>query len=318
MKIKNAFIPVLLLGLLGLAPAAPADQEFISIATGGTAGTYYPIGGAIAKAVTDGSDLKVTAETGNASVANINQVSKGDIAVAFAQNDTAYWAYNGQEMFKEPRQNLRAVAALFPEHVQLIVTKEAGIKAMADLKGKRVSVGAPGSGVEADVQAIFKVAGLKYDDMKVDHLDFGATTNRFKDNQIDAGFVVAGYPTASIMDLANSKAVSLVSFDAEFMSALAKAHPYFVPDAIPGGTYQGMSEETRTPAVMAMLITHENVPEDVIYKFTKALFENLPTVQAAHAKAKEITLETALTGLTAPLHPGAAKYYKEKGLKLPE
>jgi TRAP transporter TAXI family solute receptor len=318
MKIKNAFLPVLLLGLLALPPAAPADQEFISIATGGTAGTYYPIGGAIAKAVTDGSDLKVTAETGHASVANINQVSKGDRAVAFAQNDTAYWAYNGQEMFKEPRQNLRSVAALFPEHVQLIVAKEAGIKAMADLKGKRVSVGAPGSGVEADVQAIFKVAGLKYDDMKVDHLDFGATTNRFKDNQIDAGFVVAGYPTASIMDLANTKAVSLVSFDAEFMSALAKAHPYFVPDAIPGGSYPGMNEETSTPAVMAMLITHENVPEDVIYKFTKALFENLPTVQAAHAKAKEITLATALTGLTAPLHPGAAKYYKEKGLKVPE
>ena len=316
MKIKNAFIPLLFLGLVGLAPAASAE-DFISIATGGTAGTYYPIGGAIAKAVSDGSDLKATAETGNASVANINQVSKGEIAVAFAQNDTAYWAYNGQEMFKEPRQNLRVVAALFPEHVQLIVTKEAGIKTMADLKGKRVSVGAPGSGVEADVQAIFKVAGLKYEDMKVDHLDFGATTNRFKDNQIDAGFVVAGYPTASIMDLANTKAVSLVSFDSDFMSALAKAHPYFVPDAIPAGTYQGMNEETNTPAVMALLITHEDVSEDVIYKFTKALFENLPTVHAAHAKAKEITLETALTGLTAPLHPGAAKYYQEKGLKLP-
>jgi len=316
MKIKNAFIPLLFFGLLGLAPVASAE-DFISIATGGTAGTYYPIGGAIAKAVSDGSDLKVTAETGNASVANINQVSKGELAVAFAQNDTAYWAYNGQEMFKEPRQNLRVVASLFPEHVQLIVTKDAGIKTMADLKGKRVSVGAPGSGVEADVQAIFKVAGLKYEDMKVDHLDFGATTNRFKDNQIDAGFVVAGYPTASIMDLANTKAVNLVSFDGDFMSALAKAHPYFVPDAIPAGTYQGMDEETKTPAVMALLITHDEVSEDVIYKFTKALFENLPTVQAAHAKAKEITLETALTGLTAPLHPGAAKYYKEKGMKLP-
>jgi len=318
MKIKSAFIPVLLFGLLGLTPAAPAE-ELISIATGGTSGTYYPIGGAIAKAVTDGSDLQATAETGNASVANINLVSKGDIAVAFAQNDTTYWAYNGQEMFKEPRKNLRAVAALFPEHVQLIATKASNIKAMADLKGKRVSVGAPGSGVEADVQAIFKVAGLKYEDMKVDHLDFGATTNRFKDNQIDAGFVVAGYPTASIMDLANSKAaVTLVSFDDEFMSALGKAHPYFVPDSIPAGTYQGMDAETRTPAVMAMLITHDQVPEEVIYKFTKALFENLETVQAAHAKAKEITLATALTGLTAPLHPGAAKFFKEAGLKLPE
>ncbi|MDR2934776.1 MAG: TAXI family TRAP transporter solute-binding subunit [Candidatus Adiutrix sp.] len=315
MKIKSAFIPALLLALIGLAPAAAA-QEFISIATGGTAGTYYPIGGAMAKAVSD-AGLQATAETGNASVANINLVGAGQIAVAFAQNDTCYWAYNGQQMFEKPVKNLRVIASLYPEHVQLIVTKDSNIKAIADLKDKRVGVGAPGSGVEADVQAIFKVAGLTYDNVKADFLDFGATTNRFKDNQIDAGFVVAGYPTASIMDLANTKDVTLVSFDSGFMATLAKAHPYFVPDSIPAGTYQGMDKETLTPAVMALLVTHDQVSEEVIYKFTKALFENLETVHAAHAKAKEITLETALTGLTVPLHPGAAKYYQEKGLKLP-
>jgi len=317
MKLKKAFIPVLVLGILGLAPALSAE-EFISIATGGTAGTYYPIGGAIAKAVSDHSEIRATAETGNASVANINLVSNAEIAIAFAQNDTCYWAFNGQHMFKEPLKNLRVVTALYPEHVQLIATKESNVKTLTDLKGKRVGVGAPGSGVEADVQALFQVAGLKYGDMKVDFLDFGATTNRFKDNQIDAGFVVAGYPTASIMDLANTKDVALVSFDEKLMADLVKAHPYFVPDKIPGGTYKGMDADTPTPAVMALLVTHDQVAEDVIYKFTKALFENLDTVHASHAKAREITLEAALTGLTAPLHPGAAKYYKEKGLTLPE
>ncbi len=317
MKLKKALIPVLVLGVLGLAQAAFAE-EYLSIATGGTSGTYYPIGGAMAKAVSNGTGIQATAETGNASVANINLVGKGDIAVAFAQNDTCYWAYHGQQMFKQPLKNLRVVASLYPEHVQLIATKEANVKTLADLKGKRVGVGAPGSGVEADVQALFQIAGLKYADMKVDFLDFGATTNRFKDNQIDAGFVVAGYPTASIMDLATTKDVALVNFDDKFMADLIKAHPYFVPGVIPAGTYRGMDKETHTPAMMALLITHDKVSEDVIYKFTKALFENLDTVHASHAKAKEITLDTALTGLTVPLHPGAAKYYKEKGLKLPE
>jgi len=318
MKLKNAFIPVLALGILGLAAAVMA-QEYVSIATGGTGGTYYPIGGAMAKAVSgEGSGIQATAETGNASVANINLVTKGEIALAFVQNDTCYWAYNGQHMFSEPLKNLRAVTALYPEHLQLIVTKESNIKTLDDLKGKRVGVGAPGSGVEADVQALFQLAGLKYEDMKVDFLDFGATTNRFKDNQIDAGFVVAGYPTASIMDLANTKDVTLVNFDDQFMDGLVKAHPYFVPDAVPAGTYQGIDGETRTPAVLAILITHDQVSEEVIYNFTKALFENLDTVQAAHAKAREITLESALNGLTVPLHPGAAKYFQEKGLKPPQ
>lgn len=240
--------------LLGASPSVQA-KDFLSIATGGTSGTYYPIGGAIAKAVSESGALQVTAETGNASVANINLVAAGEIEIAFAQNDIAYWAYNGQQMFKKPLPGLRAVAALYPEHVQMIMLKDSGIKAIGDLKGKRVSVGAPGSGVEADVQAIFQVAKLGYGDMKVDYLDFGATTSRFKDNQIDAGFVVAGYPTASIMDLATSKPITLLNFDPAFLSDLSKQHPYFVPSVIPAGTYQDIDQEIHTPAVMAILVT---------------------------------------------------------------
>jgi TRAP transporter TAXI family solute receptor len=219
-------------------------------------------------------------------------------------------------MFKTPLQNVRAVVSLYPEHVQLITAASSNIKTVNDLKGKRVGIGAPGSGVEGDVQAIFQVAGLKYEDMKVDFLDFAATTNRFKDNQIDAGFVVAGYPTASVMDLAASKDISLLSFDDALLAELSKAHPYFVPDTIPAGTYAGINTATKTPAVMAILVTHDKVSEDVIYNFLKGMFANIKDVHASHAQGKAINLETALSGLTVPLHPGAAKFFKEKGMKV--
>lgn len=310
-----------LFALAALAVAATCGAagaaDYLSIATGGTAGTYYPIGGAIAAAVTKGSDIQATAETGNASVANVNLVATGEIEVAFAQNDITYWAYNGMIMFEgKPLQNLRTIAALYPEHVQLITARNAGVTNFEDLKGKRVGVGAPGSGVEADVRAIFQVYGLTYDDMKAEFLDFAATSSRFKDNQIDAGFVVSGYPTSSIMDLAATKDVTLVSFDDETLAKLSATHPYFVASEIPGGTYSGMDSATKTPAVMAMLVTRDDVPEELIYKFTKAMFENIADVQASHAQGRAISLDKALSGLTAPLHPGAAKFYKEAGLKV--
>lgn len=315
---RNKVLITALAFIVALSAGIASAKTFVSIATGGTAGTYYPIGGAIAQAVSKGSDIQATAETGNASVANANLVAKGDIEVAFVQNDIAYWAFNGKLMFKSPLKNLRAVAALYPEHVQLITRKGAGVKEIKDLKGKRVGVGAPGSGVEGDVQAIMQVAGMTYKDMKVDFLDFAATSSRFKDDQIDAGFVVAGYPTASIMDLATTKDIELVSFDDAFIAKLRKSHPYFIASSIPAKTYRGIDKPTKTPAVMALLITHDGVPEEVIYKFTKAMFANIKTVHASHAKGKEINLKTALDGLTLPLHPGAARFFKEQGMKLPK
>lgn len=305
------------LAALGLAGTAFAGQTYLSIATGGTAGTYYPIGGAIAAAVTKGSGIQATAETGNASVANVNLVANNEIEVAFVQNDIVFWAYNGQIMFeKKPLKNVRTIAALYPEHMQLITAKQSGVTKFTDLKGKRVGIGAPGSGVEGDVRAIFSTYGMTYDDMRVDYLDFAATSSRFKDDQIDAGFVVAGYPTASIMDLATTKDISLVSFDDETLKKLSEAHPYFVAGEIPGGTYRGIDQPTKTPAVMALLVTHADVPEEIIYDFTKAMFENIEDVRLSHAQGRAIDLSSALDGLTAPLHPGAAKYYTEKGMDI--
>lgn len=313
-KVAIATLAVFLLvfSFAGMASAV----SYMSIATGGTSGTYYPIGGAIASAVTKAGKIQCTAETGNASVANANLISTKSIEIAFVQNDITYWAVNGQLMFQgKPLKNIRAVASLYPEHVHVVLAKNAGVKKFTDLKGKRVGVGAPGSGVEGDVQAIFKVAGLTYKDLKAaDFLDFAATASRFKDNQIDAGFVVAGYPVAAIMDLTTTKDVDLLSFDDAFLKKLNKEYPFLVKSVIPGKTYRGIDKDTVTPAVMAILITYDEVPEADVYEFTKAMFDGIADIHASHAKGKEINLKTALEGLTAPLHPGAAKFYKEKGM----
>ena len=237
-----------LLAAFAVTTVAAAAPTYMSVATGGTSGTYYVVGGAIASAITKGGKIQCTAETGNASVANLNLVATEGIEIAFVQNDIAYWAYNGELMFQgKPAKNIRAVASLYPEHIQAVVTKESGIKSIADLKGKRVGIGAPGSGV---------VAGLTYDDLaKADFLDFAATTSRFKDNQIDAGFVVAGYPTASIMDLTTTKDVTLLSFDDEMLATLQKEYPFFVPSTVPANTYSGITTETKTPAVSSSRTT---------------------------------------------------------------
>ncbi len=312
---RKLFALILMASMLALAPLAQAAER-LSIATGGTAGTYFPLGGALAQAASKSGVLRATAETSNAAVSNANLLSKGDIEMALLQNDVGFWAYNGQNMFQKPVKNLRAVLSLYPEDVHLVVTKKSGIKSIVDLKGKRVSVGAPGSGTEADVQAMLQSVGLTYKDLTADRLDYATTASRFKDEQIDAGFLVTGYPSPAIMDIATTKDITLVQFDKAFMDKLNKAHPYFVPSKIPAGTYKGIDTDTMVPAVMAFVATHDKVSDKVVYEFLKGVFDNLSDIHAAHAKGKNITLQNALLGFTVPLHPGAAKFYKEKGLKV--
>ena len=304
--------------MVSLFAGAASAKTFISIATGGTGGTYYPLGGGIAEIISRNvPEFQVTSETGNASVANINLIGTHQIEMAFAQNDVAYWGAKGMVMFKEKYNNLRVVASLYPEHVHCVTLKGSGVNDIMDIKGKRVSVGAPGSGVLGDVTAILQTAGIKFSDMQTDFLDFNNTTQRFKDGQLDVGFVVAGYPTSSLMDLATTHDIDLVSFNDEFMTRLVKEFPFFIKDVIPAGTYNGVDHDTPTPAVMAMLICDADLSDDVVYKFTKALWENIEDLYKVHAKARMITLETALDGTSVPVHPGAAKYYKVVGVKVP-
>ena len=309
---KKSFV-VLFLACMTILVATSAFAASISIATGGTAGTYYPIGGAIASAVSKNPNIQATAETSNAAVANTNLVAEGEIEIAFSQADVTAWAFNGEIMYEgNALKNIRTIAALYPETLHVVV--KPGIEDIPHLLGKRVGVGAPGSGTEGDARAIINTLGLTYDDMKAELLDFNGVSSRFKDEQIDAGFVVAGVPTSALMDLATTKEISLINFDKETMDRIVAAYPFFVPNVIPAGTYRGINEDVTTPAVMALLITSEEMPEDVIYNFCKGMFENIEEVQGSHAMARGITLENALNGLTAPLHPGAAKFYKEMGM----
>lgn len=303
--------------VMALAAGASA-QTFLSLATGGTGGTYYPIGGGIADAVSKAlPDLQMTAETGNASQANLNLIGTHQIEMALVQNDVAAFAYDGRFMFQTPYRNVRAVASLYPETVQAIAMKRSGVNSMRDLPGKRVSVGAPGSGVQVDVSLIFRTLGYKYSDVNADFLDFNLTTERMKDGQLDVGFVVAGFPTASIMDLSTMHDITLIEFDDTLIEELHAQYPFFVKDVVPAGTYRGIDKDIQTVAVQAMWVCDGDLPEELVYRVTKAFWENIADVQKVHAKGQLITIETALDGISVPLHPGAARYYSEIGLKVP-
>ncbi|RRD66204.1 TAXI family TRAP transporter solute-binding subunit [Fretibacterium sp. OH1220_COT-178] len=303
---------------MGLAASA-AEKTFLSIATGGVAGTYYPLGGGLAQVMNKHvPNVEVTAETGNASAANINLIAGHEVSMALVQNDVSYMAIRGEKPFNKPVENLRMIASLYPEHVQCITVKGSGIRTLMEIKGKRVSVGAPGSGVAGSLNSIFSAAGIKYSDMNTDFLDFANTAERLQDGQLDAGFLLAGYPTAAVMALAAQKDIDLVAFDEELLDNLVKQFPYFTKDVVPAGTYKGVDHDTPTPAVMAILVCDATMPDDLVYNIVKAVFENLDELKPVHDKAKLISLETALKGASISVHPGAAKYYKEKGMAVPE
>lgn len=314
---KKIFALALVL-VMALAAGASA-QTFLSLATGGTGGTYYPIGGGMADVISKAlPDVQVTAETGNASQANLNLIGTHQIEMAMVQNDVAAFAYDGKFMFQTPYKNVRAIASLYPETVQAIAMKKSGVTSIRDLPGKRVSVGAPGSGVQVDVSLIFKSLGYKYSDVNADFLDFNLTTERMKDGQLDVGFVVAGYPTASIMDLATLHDMTLIEFDDAMIEELHAQYPFFVKDVVPAGTYRGVDKNVQTVAVQAMWVCDADLPENLVYRITKAFWENIADVQKVHAKGKLITLDTALDGISVPMHPGAARYYNEIGMKVPD
>jgi TRAP transporter TAXI family solute receptor len=309
---------VAVLAVVLLAAGGAEAKTFLSIATGGVAGVYYPLGGGLAQVLSNHlSDVEVTAEAGNASAANINLLAGHEVTMALVQNDVAFRAVKGEKPFKAPVTNLQMIASLYPEHVQCITTKAAGIKTVGDLKGKRVSVGAPGSGVADSLSAILPTAGIKYSDMDTDFLDFANTAERIQDGQLDAGFVLAGYPTAAVMALAAQRDIDLVPFSDELLNALVKKYPYFTKDVVPAGTYRGVDHDTPTPAVIAVLVCDAELPEDLVYNITKVIFENLDELRPVHDKAKLVALDKALEGASITVHAGAAKYYAEKGLAIP-
>ncbi|MDX9784321.1 MAG: TAXI family TRAP transporter solute-binding subunit [Spirochaetia bacterium] len=299
--------------LLIAAGALGAQQKFISIGTGGTAGTYYPLGGAMADIWNKNIDkMNATAQSTGASAANINLLSDGKIDVAIIQNDVGYYALNGIELFKDKvNPDLRGMACLYNETVQLIALESSGIKSVYDLKGKKVSVGAAGSGVEANARQILEAAGLSYADIKVQYLSFAESANNLKDGNIDAAFTTAGFPVAAISDLAVSKKSVLVPVEKEVLSKLMSKWSFYAPTVVPANTYNGITTATPTVAVKAMLAVSAKLDATLVYEMLKTMFANGPRLVAAHAQGANIKLATALEGMSLPLHPGADKFFKE-------
>ena len=291
------------------------SAEFINILTGGTSGVYYPLGSALTKIYGDNiKDSKVQVQVTKASVENLVLLQEGKGEIAFVLGDAAKDAWDGKEDagFKTKLDKLRIIGAIYPNYIQIVASKSSNIKTLADLKGKGLSVGAAKSGTELNSRAILSAAGLSYKDLgKVEYLPFAESIELIKNRQLDATLQSAGLGVASLKDLANSLDVTVVSVPD---SIVKKMGAPFISGKIPANTYKGQTEDVSTAAVVNYLVTRKDVSDATAYQMTKLFYENLPALVAAHSAAKDINLKDAAKNSPLPLHPGAIKYYKEKGL----
>ena len=298
-----------------LATPAAHAQGFINVLTGGTSGVYYPLGVAIGKIFTDNiPDVKTQVQATKASVENLILLQQGRGEIAFTLGDSLKAAWEGDEEagFKARLDKLRTIGAIYPNYIQIVATADSGIKTLADLRGKSLSVGAPKSGTELNSRAILAAAGLSYKDIgKVEYLPFAESVDLMKNRQLDATLQSAGLGVASLKDLSTSTEISVVSVP---KAVVDKIGPPFVSVMIPANTYTGQDKDVPTAAVINYLVTSSAVSDDLAYQMTKLIFESLPELANSHAAGKEIKLETAALGSPVPLHPGAIRYFREKGL----
>lgn len=312
--LKKLIVAGAAVAALSSAPAAHA-QQFVNILTGGTSGVYYPMGVAIGKIYGEKiSGVKTQVQATKASVENLNLIEQGRGELAFTLGDSLKAAVEGdaEAGFKTKLTKLRTIGAIYPNYIQIVATAESGIKTLADLKGKTLSVGAPKSGTELNSRAILAAAGMTYKDLgKVEYLPFAESVDLMKNRQLDATLQSAGLGVASLKDLSSSTQINVVSVPKAIVD---KIGPPFVSAVIPANTYTGQKEDVQTAAVINYLVTSSAVSDDLAYKMTKYIYESLPELAKAHAAGKGIKLETAAAGSPAPMHPGAIKYFKEKGL----
>lgn len=290
--------------------------EFINVLTGGTSGVYYPLGVSLSQIY--GKALptaKTSVQATKASAENLNLLQAGRGEVAFTLGDSLNEAWKGNEEagFKAPLKKLRTIAAIYPNYIQIVAAADSGIKTLADLKGKRISVGAPKSGTELNARDIFRGAGMTYKDFgKVEYLPFGESVELMKNRQLDATLISAGLGVAAVRDLATSVKIIIVPIPPEAVAKIGEAA--YQPGTIPAKTYENQNDAVPSVAVQNFLVTHEGVAADTVYTMTKSMFDNLDQMVAAHAAAKAISKENAAKGSPVPLHPGAEKYYREAGL----
>ena len=310
------------LGLFAAAAALTASTAsfaaptFINVLTGGTSGVYYPVGVALSQVYSTGIDgSKTSVQATKASVENLNllQAGRGELGFSLADSVDDAWRGVADAGFKAPLTKLRAIAGTYPNYIQIVASAESGIKTLADLKGKRISVGAAKSGTELNARAIFKAAGLSYEDMgKVEFLPFAESVELIKNRQLDATLQSSGLGMAAIRDLSSVMPLNFIGVPAEVVAKIGS--PAYQARMIPAGTYDGQSEDVPTVAITNILVTHDKVSDEVAYQMTKLMFDNLGRLASSHSAAKDIQLQTATQNLPIPLHPGAERFYKEAGV----
>jgi uncharacterized protein len=296
-------------------PALAADQ-FINVLTGGTSGVYYPLGVALANTIGKAMPaVKTSVQATKASVENLNllQAGRGEIAFTLGDSLSDAWKGNEDAGFKTPLKKLRGIAAVYPNYIQIVARADSGIKTLADLKGKAISVGAPKSGTELNARTIFAAAGLSYKDFsKVEYLPFGESVELMKNRQLDVTLQSAGLGVSALRDLATSVDIIVIPIPADVLKKTND--PAYLPATIPANTYRGQTTDVAAAAVQNYLVTHDGMSDEIVYGMTKALWTNLDQLVAAHSAARSIDLKHALDGMPIPLHPGAEKYYKEVGI----
>ncbi len=288
----------------------------LTYATGGTSGTYYGFSGVIANVLNEklADKLNITVESTGASKANVQMVDSGDADIAIVQNDVMYYAYTATDLFagEAPITSFSAVCSCYPEYVQILAKKD--ITSIEQLAGKNVSVGDAGSGTEFNAKQILGAYGLSFNDIKVSNQSFADSADSLKNGTIDAAFVVAGYPTTAVTELATNFDFNLLAVDADHAAKLQSDYGFYYYGVIPGGTYKGVDEDVPAVAVMATIIASNKVSADTVYSFLKGLFDYKADITAGHVKGNELDLNTAVSGVSIPWHKGAVKFYSENGL----
>jgi uncharacterized protein len=323
MKNTKTIILALLISFfifLSVGTSAQAKTEYISISTGGTGGVYYPYGGGLAEIFTRYvKGVKAVAEVTGASVENVKLAHSGETVIAEAMNDVVYQGYNGIGKFKGNPQKILAMFQMYPHHYHIVALKGKGINTISDIKGKRVSVGAPGSGTEFKTNLVLQEAlGIPYSSFKVFRLSFTENANALKDGTIDVGIWDVAAPTSSIMDLSMTRDIYVIPFSKEEINTVCEKFPFYSPFEMPAGIYKGQDKPIPNPSVWNTVACTASLNEELVYKLVKAVFENADYLQKIHPFAKYTTPENAVTHSVIPLHPGAVKYYKELGLTIPE
>lgn len=288
--------------------------KFVTIATGGASGPYNIIATTLADEYNKAYGVNSKTQTTGASVENANLVGGGKVEMAFLMSDILSDAVKGQNSFKQPVETIRQMAVLYPNFVQVVTSKDSGINTLADIKGKRVSVGAPGSGTEANARNLIEGFGMTYNDIKVDYLGYAESADALKTGKVDVAFLTSGLPNASLLELSRSFPMKLVSVPADKLKEIADKAPYFSSKEIPAGTY-GNDEPVTTAVIRNAIIVSSKLSDDDVYKLTKTFIEKLPNLQNSHQAIKAVDSKSAQEGMVAPIHPGAKKYYDELNAK---